>query len=285
MSSPNTSASMSLSDRMTKLSQQISIHESAINRSARMTTAIGLIALVALSIYFYVGYTMIADLLEPEQLVPFGAQMLNDRLPEAREALVKQISDSAPAWAKEVSVQVRKEIPGARVKLEVYVMSNTDEVLGKVTDLTEDHFRKALRENHDLLENGFKELANSDKLSDETLNALVVGLEQELKADMKAQAEIVLETLRYLSDRVQRLASGKGLDEQERYMRQILMIARRMRDTTADDTPIKMPELKAAAPAQAASASEKSAPTIAAVSDKYAAKDDETESKSSDGAK
>ena len=215
MSTPNTpTPAATLSDRMTKLSQQISHHESAINRSARTTTTIGLIALFALVIYFYFGYTMIAGLLEPEQLVPYGAQMLNDRLPEARKALIKQVSDSAPSWAKTASEQVRNEIPGVRVKLETYVISNTDEMLGKVTNLTEDHFRKAIRENRDLLENGFKELANSDKLSDETLNALVVALEQELKSDMKSQAATVLETLRYLSDRVERLAAGKNLDEQ-----------------------------------------------------------------------
>lgn len=284
MSTPNTPAA-TLSDRVTKLSQQISHHESAINRSARTTTTIGLIALVALAIYFYFGYTMIAGLLEPEQLVPYGAQMLNDRLPEARKALVKQVSDSAPSWAKTASEQARNEIPGVRVKLETYVMSNTDEMLGKVTNLTEDHFRKAIRENRDLLENGFKELANSDQLSDETLNALVVALEQELKSDMKTQAATVLETLRYLSERVDRLASGKSLDEQERYMRLILMIARRMRDTAADDTPIKMPELKSSQPTRKTATTDKSATTPAAAEDKASEKEDKPESKAADDAK
>lgn len=286
MSTPNTPTPASpLSDRMNKLSQQISLHESAINRSARITTTVGLIGLVALSIYFYFGYTMIAGLLEPEQLVPYGAQMLSNRLPEARKALVTQISNSAPAWANEASVQARKEIPGVRVKLETYVMSGTDELLGKVTNLTEEHFRKALRENHDLVENGFKELANSEKLSDETLNALVTALEQELKSDMKTQAETVLETLRYLSDRVQRLSSGKGLDEQERYMRLILMIARRMRDTTADETPIKIPELKPLEPAQKADDSDKPAAAAASDGDKDTTKEDKPKSKKEDDAK
>ncbi len=237
-----------LSDRMTQLTQQISGHESAISRSTRMTNLIGVIALVALSVYFYVGYTMIADLLQPERLVPYGARMLEDRLPEARRALVKQIADSAPHWAEQVSVQARKEIPGLRGQLETYVLSNTDQLLAKVSTLTEDQFRKTLQENRELVESGFKELSSSDKLSDATLAALVNALEQELKSDMKSQAKDVLETLQYLSERVQRLSAGKSLDEQERYMRQILMIARRMRDTTADDTPIKSPEVKNAEP-------------------------------------
>lgn len=279
MSTPNMPA-VALSDRITQLTQQISRHESAIGRSANITTAVGLIALVALSIYFYVGYTMIADLLEPKNLVPLGARMLDDRLPEAREALVKQITQSAPGWAKEVSVQVRKEIPGLRGKLEDYVLSNTDELLGKVTNLTEDQFRKTIRENRDLLDGGFKELANSEKLSEETMNALVNALEQELKSDMKSQAEIVLETLRYLSERVQRLASGKNLDEQERYMRQILMIARRMRDTTADETPIQLSELKDSAATTAVAATKKE--STSDDTDKSAEKVDKPEAKSGD---
>lgn len=283
MSTPNMPAA-TLSDRMTQLTQQISRHESAISRSSRTTSIIGAIALVALSIYFYFGYTMIAGLLEPETLVPYGARMLEDRLPEARKALVKQIADSAPAWAKEASVQARKEIPGLRVKLETYVLSNTDQVLDKVSTLTEDQFRKALRDNREIVESGFKELSSSNKLSEETVNALVNALEQELKSDMKSQAKDVLETLQYLSDRVQRLSAGKNLDEQERYMRQVLMIARRMRDTTADDTPIKSPEVKNAKPVTEKEASDKPAATTAEDA-KPSTKGEKPESKSEDEAK
>lgn len=257
MSAPNSATA--LSDRLTQLTQQVARHEAAISRSARLTTTIAMIALVALSIYFYFGYTMIAGLLEPEMLVPYGTRMLEDRLPEARKALVTQIAASAPAWAKEASLQVRKEIPTLRGKMETYVSSSTDQMLGKVSTLTEDQFRKAIKENRATIENGFKELASSDTLSDASLNALVLALEQELKSDMKSQAEIVLETLRYLSERVQRLSSGKQLDEQERYMRQVLMIARRMRDTTADDTPIKSPEVKGSTPEKSTDPSDKTA--------------------------
>lgn len=260
MSTPNLPAA-ALSDRITQLTQNISRHEAAIRRSAGITTSVGLIALAALCIYFYFGYTTIGGLLEPQTLVPYGARMLEERLPEAREALVKQITQSAPGWAKEVSAQARKEIPGLRGKLEGYVLSSTDELLGKVTTLTEEHLRKMIEDNRDLLEKGFKELANSDTLAEETLNALVVALEQELRADMRSQAETVLETLRYLSDRVQRLSEGRDLDEQERYMRQILMIARRMRDTTALDDPTSSSappssELAIESPRKADSASE-----------------------------
>lgn len=227
---------------------------------------------------------MISGLLEPDRLVPYGASMLESRLPEARKALVKQIADSAPSWAKELSVQARKEIPGLRTKLETYVLSNTDEIMNKVSTLTEDQFRKALQENREIVESGFKELSSNDKLSEETLNALVSALEQELKSDLKSQAKDLLETLQYLSERVQRLSAGKSLDEQERYMRQILMIARCMRDTTADDTPIKSPEVKSAEPVSEQGDSAK--PNANSTEDvKPSTKEEPPESKTGDAAK
>ena len=113
---------------------------------------------------------------------------------------------------------------------------------------------------------------------------MVNALEQELKSDMKSQAKDVLETLQYLSERVQRLSSGKSLDEQERYMRQVLMIARRMRDTTADDTPIKSPEVKDSEPVTEKGTSDKPEATSAEDA-KSSTKEEKPEAKSEDDAK
>jgi hypothetical protein len=249
MSTPNTPApapNSALADRLNQLTQRIAQHEAAINRSARLTSAIGLIALIALSIYFYIGYSMIADLLQPEQLVPFGTQMISDRLPQARVALVTQIRNTAPGWAETVSGNAQKAVPNLRGKLEDYVLDQTDTVLEQAATLTEEKFRKALHDNHDLLEKGFKDLANSESLSEESLKVLVEALEKELQADIRDQAETVLETLRFLSGRVQKLAAGSNLDEEERSERRIAMLARRLQLTEADPTPIKLPELKPA---------------------------------------
>lgn len=170
--------------------------------------------------------------------------MLERNLPAARQALVKQISDSAPAWAETVSSNAQNAIPDLRDKLETYVLSETDTLLVQAATLTEDKFRKALHENHDLIEKGFQELANDEKLSEESLNALVTALEQQLQADLREQSATVLETLRFLSARVKRVSAGHGLDEEERCERRIAMLARRLQLMEADPRPITMPELK-----------------------------------------
>jgi hypothetical protein len=218
---------------------------------------VGVIALVLLSGYFLYGYKMISELLQPEKLVPLGASMLQNKLPEAREATVKLVSDSAPKWAADISVQARDSIPKLRTKLEEYDMEQTDVLLGQVTNVTEEQFRKTMADNHDLLDKGFKELATSEKLSEESLKGIETALEEQLQADMKAQAELVLETLRHLRSRAQRLLSGIDLDEEERIERRVLMLSRRLQLMEADPRPIQMPVLPNAADVKPAETGEK----------------------------
>lgn len=237
-------ADSGLAEQVNRLTRQIAQQESAIYRSTRVMGSIGLIGLVLIAGYYYYGYKEIARLLEPNTLVPFAAGMLEQRLPEAREALVVQISKSAPAWAEQVSLKAQQAIPDLRVKLEDYVLSETDKMAQQVTTLTEEKIQKVLHENREVVEKGFKELADSDNLSEETLAVLVTALEKELQTDMQAQAGEVLETLRFLSGRVQRLADGKDLDDEEQSERRIAMLARRLQLTEADPSPITMPDYK-----------------------------------------
>lgn len=277
MSAANTSVSpASAVERMAKISQQISNHEAAMNRSANTLGAVGLIALVLLSVYFYIGYHMISKVLEPSLLVPYGASKMEANLPSVRESLVKQVNDSAPDWAEAASVQARQAIPPLRTKLEDYAVEQSDELLGQVGNISEEQFRKALSENKDLVEKGFKELAASEKLSEESLNELMLVLEQQLQTDMKAQAELLLETLRLLSTRAKRLHAGVGLDDEEKAERRIAMIARRLQLTEADPKPISVPVL-ATSPAKVEAASDKTANPAADEGDKTDAKEKKSE--------
>jgi hypothetical protein len=248
MSTPTSSSAaastQSLAARIDQLTQQIGQHETATKRAASTMGTVGLLALVLLSAYFFYGYVQIAELLDPNKLVPLGASMLESNLPAARQAIVKQVSDSAPAWAEQISQQARGAVPTLRTKLEDYVMEQTDVLLGQATSVTEQQFQKTIQENRDLLDRGFKELATSESLSEEVLNTLVGALEQQLQADMKSQAEIVLETLRHLSSRVKRLEVGGSTDEEEQIERRVLMLARRLQLMEADPRPIQAPVVK-----------------------------------------
>ncbi len=281
MSTPNTpspAAASALTERMNKMSQQILQQEAAIHRSSRTTATIGLIALVVLGGYFFYGYKMIAEVLEPKMLVRSATGLIEQQLPVASNSLIAQINNSAPTWAEKVSVEAQGSIPKLRLTLEDYVLTETDKLANQVTTLTEDKFRKAMHDNHDVIEKGFQELATSDKLSEESLKVLVTSLEQELKSDMQAQAEAVLETLRFLSARIQRLSAGRNLDEEERCERRIAMLSRRLKLMEADPRPITMPALKSSKPAD----SDKPAAADDAKDD---AKKDKPDSKTGDDAK
>lgn len=247
MSTANPSTgSGSLSDRINVLTQKLSQQEASISRSTTVTMVVGVIALALLTAYFYFGYGEIAKLVEPKTLVPYGAGMLEDNLPDARQRMVQLVNDSAPAWAEQVSQNLRQSIPTAREKLEDYILSQTDDMLVQTTKITEEKFRATIQENRELVEKGFNELANSEDLSDVTLDALVAALDQQLQSDMRDQAEAVLDTLQHLRNRVQKLVVGKELDEEEQSERRILMLARRLQVMEADPTPIHMPEFKPA---------------------------------------
>jgi hypothetical protein len=251
MSTHNTAPATStspLSERISKLTWQISQQEASINRSSKTMGTIGVIALIAISIYFYIGYQIIAEILEPKVLVQAGSTYLEQNLAPARQALVKQIRDSSPAWAEQVSLMAQEALPNLRSSLEEYILTETDALMVQVATLAEDKFRKAIQENRELVERGFKELAASEKLSEETLAALVVALEQELKADLRDQSELLLETLRFLSARVRKLAAGVNLDEEEKCERRIAMLARRLQLEEADPNPIKPPAIEIASP-------------------------------------
>jgi len=236
----------SLSDRINALSQKLSKQEAAISRSTTVMAVVGVVALTLLTAYFYFGYGEIAKLLEPSTLVPYGATMIENNLPEARQRLVQVVNDSAPAWAEQVSQNLRQSIPTARGKLEDYILSQTDDLMVQTTKITEEKFRTTIQENRELIESGFNELANSEELSDVTLEALVAALDEQLSSDLREQAEGVLDTLQHLRSRVQKLVAGVGLDEEEQSERRILMLARRLQVMEADPTPIHMPDYKPA---------------------------------------
>ena len=96
---------------------------------------------------------------------------------------------------------------------------------------------------------------------------------------MRDQSEAVLETLRFLSMRAQKLSVGKNLDEEEHCERRIAMLSRRLQLMSADPRPpITMPEYKKSEPTNETDAADKS-------DDKPADKDDKAEGKTIDESK
>jgi len=243
-------------DRLDASQQKLNKLQAELSSSNRLTLIVGGVMLVVLAGYFAFGYREIKKLVEPETLVPYGAQMLQEQIPEARHAIVQQVSTSAPVWAEQVSVRLRDELPGMRTKIEEYVLHHTDELLQQVSTISEDHIRKALKDNKDILDTHIRELADHEQLSEASAQALVTALEGALQQDLKDQSELVLQTVQGLDTRVRELAKGEGLDEEEAIERRILMLARRIQLSEADPHPIVAPVVAPLVKAEAAPAAD-----------------------------
>jgi hypothetical protein len=235
---------MTATQRLDAISKTVAGVESDLKRSARLSAIVGVLVLALLAVYFIFGYRMIKELLQPATLVPYGASMLEARLPEARQALAQQVASSAPGWAAQASTQLREYMPELRKKLQEYILTQTDAKLGEAIQLSEDQLRTAIRANKEVLDQGFRELADHEQLSDASLEAITLALEKELQADLKEQSAAVLETVTMLNARVQELSRGEGLDEEEQKERRVLMLARALQFKEADPTPIAIPVVK-----------------------------------------
>ncbi len=226
----------SLNECLQRVQNELAQQEKRLSRSTTITAIVGTILLLLLGAYFVFGYVQIAEIMEPKMLVSASIQLLEDNLPDARQSLEAAVDKSAETWAEQLSEEAVAGVPTARVKLEDYIVEQTDDLVKNTTVMTAQQFRAILREHRPALERGFDELASSEKLSEASLAELEKALEKTLKTDIEDQAHIVLETLLTLTARIRRLAAGEGLSPEEQLERQMLMNARRLQSEQAEES-------------------------------------------------
>ena len=224
------------SGRLSKIESDLNSLESKLKRDARLTLIVAVIALCLMTAYFVYGYQQFASILKPTELVATVAGMVDENIEPARESLVAEIEKSAPTWAESLSIQAIEATPSLRESLEEYILSQSEESIGKVVSLTEDRFKGILSQHHDEVQNLVTELTTNEQASKEVIDALQQVLNDEIGRDMQANAGEVLETLNLLTHRVDKLAKGKNLSEEEKLERQALMIVRRLQLEEADDS-------------------------------------------------
>jgi hypothetical protein len=197
-------------------------------RANRLTVIVGVGLLLLLGGYFAYGYQQISSVMEPDTLVSVAEQWLEDKLPEGRQAAQAEIDKSAPVWAENLSKQAQTSLPSIREKLEGYVVEQVDQTIDQTVDVTETRFRDFLRDNRDLLEKGFKDLATSPKLADESLEQLVEALNSKLEVDMKLGSKELFTTLEQMNVKLQRLRDDRKLTPEEAMERRALTLLRRL---------------------------------------------------------
>jgi hypothetical protein len=214
--------------RIEQVRQDLARELSRTNRANALTIVIGVIALVGLAIYFYVGYSKIKPMTEPDKLVYFVEQQIQDKIPEARSKLEDEIKRNAPKWAQGLSDQARQNLPTAREKLEQHILEQLESKMNEVAQLSDQEFRTFLRKNKPTLQKNFQDLSQRETLADQALDQLVKAMETEFQADMKKESAQLLATLVDINTHFKKLkAGGKDLTPAEQNERRVLMLLRR----------------------------------------------------------
>jgi hypothetical protein len=209
--------------------------------------------LLVLGGYFVYGYRQISSVMEPDTLVSVAEQWLEEKLPEGRKAVQAEVDRSAPVWAAGLSKQAQSSLPSIREKLEIYVVEQVDLTIDGTADVTEAQFRKYLQENRAALEQGFKDLATSPRLADESLERMEAALNDHLEVDMKLGAKELFASLEQMNSKLQRLKDGRNLTAEEALERQVLMLLRRLQlENVQTVASADQPECATASPVQAA---------------------------------
>ena len=224
----NGGSSAALKERLHHVQRQLIAERRRAARATTLVVIIGLLALVVLGGYFAYGYSEIKKNTTQDILLDFAEGKVRDQLPVARQSVADEIKKSAPEWARMLSQQAQENLPTARQKLEEHALEQCDGMLKEASLVSTEQFRRFLRDNRQTLETGFKDLAKSPKLADQTLTDIEKSLDKELQTSMRGQAGELLSTVRAANAKLTRLRDGPRLTAGEHMERRIIMLARRL---------------------------------------------------------
>ncbi|MGB1930151.1 MAG: hypothetical protein ACPIA2_06690 [Mariniblastus sp.] len=194
-----------------------------------LSLLVGLISIALLCVYFGYGYFMLDELTKPETVVGSAKAYLEDNSPQAMEIAAAEVRNSAPIWANQASQEFIASMPTVREQAEVALMSYIDEQLAETQKLTSEGFE-------DMMDKHQADFADA-------INMMVAGgdsavftekvmplIEEAYAPEMKESVLNTLGILQEINRRMEKLATGKDLNEIELQQRKILGLTRLLRD-------------------------------------------------------
>jgi hypothetical protein len=231
---PNSALPNSPDDRLNRLERQIAALHTQLSRRSRITGCVALVLLIVLAGYFYFGYKNFDEVTRPEMVVQVAETFVDTNLPELRKSLQAEIIRSAPGWAEQLSLELQASMPQARAQLEDYIIDQMDTVLHETNALSQEQFRSFLRENRPALERGFKDLAQSPTMAEETMKQVIDGLDKQLSPQMQLESSDLFETVSMMKKKLDRLKSAQNLTNEQQLERRVLMVTRRLQLETVE---------------------------------------------------
>ena len=213
--------------RLAGVEKELNTLERRLKREARLSTFVTVVVLALLSFYFAYGYREFSKLIQPQEIVSLGAALVDDNVTVVREAIQDEVSQSAPGWAEQLSNQAVEAVPLVREQLEEFAVAQAKASIEEYVSISEDEFRRVLKENHNEFQGLVDELSSEREATDEVVAALEEVLNKELGGDMQVAAADILETLQLAHEKLIRLGVGEDLSPDERKERQVMMLFRR----------------------------------------------------------
>lgn len=230
--------------RITSLRQQVDRLRAELARerarTARTTVFTVLVALVALGLagaYFAYGYKLFVEVTEPEKVVDVAEGLIDEKLPEARATLEDQIIKSAPQWAEGLSKQAQDGLPELRTRLSDRFVQEAEKTTHEAEILSEEHFRKFLRDNKTNLEQSLKDLASNPDLGEDSFLQIELPLDKEFGGQMTLDAREVCKDVASVRRNLERLSANQGLTPEQKVERRVWMLARRLQLEGMGQTP------------------------------------------------
>jgi vacuolar-type H+-ATPase subunit H len=180
--------------------------------------------------------SFINELFNPDRIVPLAGVMIEDELPGLRRTLQASLVEQAPVWAEGLSTTAVEAAPKVREQLEDHALSQTTASIQEVVAVGEKEFRSILRENRSSFEETIAKLADDEDYSEETLQIFMTAVNDQLGQDMQDQAQQVLGTLIALREKLEKLAAGETVNQEEATERHALMMIRHLELREADES-------------------------------------------------
>jgi hypothetical protein len=239
------SSAQAMKERLGRLEQELNRQRQRVDGSTTLTAIVGIIALIAVAVYSYIGYTAISDAVKPDKVVSLVETSLDDNLPQLRRRLETEIVQSAPEWANTLSKEALGSLPVARKRLEKVATDYADEALQETHAITDKRFREFYKTHHDELQKKFDELAKSPNLAETSIADIQADLEKDLQVDLKADAVVLLKEITTRNQNFKQLRDGKSLTPEAQIERRAWMLVKALGKEGLDLSSSGLPDVSA----------------------------------------
>ncbi len=219
--------------RIDNLKKRLQKRRNRTNLASTLTLIIGLVAVGLLSFYFYYGYQQFEDITDPKKVINIVQSVFDDNIVEVRSVAAKQIRDSAPQWAEELSNELIKQMPEARTELESQLRGFIQSKFQEAQGISQEKFREMIAQNRPEIQEAI-DTVKSEKDTQAFIDSFMPIVEKSAGIDIENNAAESLGAFVELNERLDRLTKGENLSALEQQQRYVLGLVQRLRVEETD---------------------------------------------------